>query len=89
MLALSGGRILDMFLKVKDLSKEFPVEFSLLGKPKRFLKALVDVSFSVKRGEIFSIVGESGSGKSTIARVICGIYSPSRGQVLFLSLIHI
>ena len=83
MLALSGGRILDMFLEVKGLSKEFPVEFSLLGKPKRFLKALVDVSFSVKRREIFSIVGESGSGKSTIARVICGIYSPSRGQVLF------
>ncbi|MEJ5228681.1 MAG: oligopeptide/dipeptide ABC transporter ATP-binding protein [Pseudothermotoga sp.] len=72
-----------MLLKVEKLSKSFAVEFSVLGKPTRFLKALQDISFEVETGSIFSIVGESGSGKSTIARILSGIYKPTSGKIFY------
>lgn len=70
-------------LRVENLSKNFPVEFDIFGKPKRFLKAVQDVSFQVEKGSVFSIVGESGSGKSTIARILSGIYNPSSGKIYY------
>lgn len=72
-----------MILRVENLSKDFPVEFDLFGRPIKFLKAVQDVSFNVEEGAIFSIVGESGSGKSTIARVLCGVYKPTFGSIYF------
>lgn len=47
------------------------------------LKAVDGVSFSIRRGETFALVGESGCGKSTLARMMVGLYPPSRGQVRF------
>ena len=47
------------------------------------IKALDDVSFQIKKGEIFGLVGESGSGKSTLARCVMNIYKPSEGKVFF------
>jgi peptide/nickel transport system ATP-binding protein len=41
------------------------------------------VSFTINRGETLSLVGESGCGKSTVARLICGLYGPTRGSVIF------
>jgi peptide/nickel transport system ATP-binding protein len=41
------------------------------------------VSFSIRRGETVALVGESGCGKSTVARLIVGLYAPSRGQIVF------
>lgn len=72
-----------MLLKVENLCKDFPVEFNILGKPTRFLKAVQKVSFEVEKGSILSIVGESGSGKSTIARILSGIYKPSSGKIFY------
>ncbi len=72
-----------MLLKVENLCKDFPVEFSIFGKPKKFLKAVQEVSFEIEKGSVFSIVGESGSGKSTIARILSGIYSASSGKIIY------
>jgi len=47
------------------------------------IKALEDVSFTLRKGEIYGLVGESGSGKSTIARCIMNILHPTEGQILF------
>lgn len=55
--------------------------FSLSGR--HSLKALDDVSFSVRRGEIFGLVGESGSGKSTLARLIMNVYQPGSGRIFY------
>ena len=52
-------------------------------KPRRYLKAVDDVSFEIKRGQTFAIVGESGCGKSTIARLVVRLYRPTRGIVEF------
>ena len=47
------------------------------------LKAVDDVSFQMKKGEIFGLVGESGCGKSTIARCIMNVYKPTAGKILY------
>jgi peptide/nickel transport system ATP-binding protein len=53
------------------------------GSPRQILKAVDGVSFTINRGETLSLVGESGCGKSTVARLICGLYPPSRGSIEF------
>ena len=47
------------------------------------IKAVDDVSFQIRKGEIFGLVGESGSGKSTVARCIMNIYKPTAGKILY------
>ena len=47
------------------------------------IKAVDDVSFQIKKGEIFGLVGESGSGKSTVARCIMNIYKSTAGKILY------
>jgi peptide/nickel transport system ATP-binding protein len=47
------------------------------------LHAVDGVSFSVRKGETLALVGESGCGKSTVARLIVGLYAPSRGRIKF------
>jgi peptide/nickel transport system ATP-binding protein len=78
----------NVLLEVRDVAREFDVSKPWLnrvieGQPKSILKAVDGVSFTINRGETLSLVGESGCGKSTIARVVCGLYSPSRGSVIF------
>ncbi|GHP13899.1 methionine import ATP-binding protein MetN 1 [Lentilactobacillus fungorum] len=46
------------------------------------VKAVQDVSFSVKRGEIFGVIGYSGAGKSTLIRMVNGLETPTRGRVI-------
>jgi len=45
------------------------------------LQVLKDITFSVKKGEMFGIVGRNGAGKTTLLRIISGIYKPDRGSV--------
>lgn len=46
------------------------------------LPVLKDISFSVKKGEMFGIIGRNGAGKTTLLRIISGIYKPDSGSVL-------
>src|SRR5215471_13465229 len=55
----------------------------LEGKPRALLRAVDGVSFSIARGETFGLVGESGCGKSTVARLIVGLYRPTRGEIRY------
>ena len=50
------------------------------------LKALSGVSFSVKKGEIYSIIGPNGAGKTTVFNCISGIYKPGKGKIFFKDL---
>jgi peptide/nickel transport system ATP-binding protein len=52
-------------------------------KPRLLLKAVDDVSFTIRRGETLALVGESGCGKSTVARLMVGLYPASQGHVTF------
>ena len=65
-----------VFPEVKGLKKYFP----LSGR--RVLRAVDDVSFSIRRGETMGLVGESGCGKTTLGRTIIGLYPPTDGEIL-------
>jgi peptide/nickel transport system ATP-binding protein len=52
------------------------------GKVKE-IKALENVSFSIKEGERIAIIGETGSGKSTLARILVGLDQPDEGEIIF------
>lgn len=73
----------DYILEVSRLKKYFPIETSLLGKPLKYLKAVDDVSFKVKRGTALGIVGESGCGKTTLGRTILRLHDITDGDVVF------
>ena len=70
-------------LEVKGLEKYFPIRKGLLRKVVGHVKAVDDVSFSVKRGETLALVGESGCGKTTVSRCIMRALDPSAGEVNF------
>ena len=71
-------------LAVDSLSLGFTLKKAFLKRNRRILKAVDDVSFSIKSGETFGLVGESGSGKSTVARMIAGLYQPDQGRIELL-----
>ena len=74
----------DVLLDVKNLKMHFPVGSGFLSrKPMGYVKAVDDVSFTVKRGETLGLVGESGCGKTTTGRCILQLYKPTDGQVIF------
>ena len=73
-------------LKLTDIARAFDVSPPWLNrvlehKPRVMLKAVDGVSLSIERGETVGLVGESGCGKSTVARLIVGLYAPSRGRI--------
>lgn len=67
----------DVILDVQRLSHAFK-----LGK-NQWIKAVDDVSFQLRRGEIFGLVGESGSGKSTVARCVMNVFKPLSGKIIY------
>ncbi|MBP7176483.1 MAG: dipeptide ABC transporter ATP-binding protein [Thermoclostridium sp.] len=73
----------DNILVVKHLKKYYPVSRFSLKKEKVFVKAVDDVSFSIRRGTTMGLVGESGCGKTTIGRTILRLHNVTDGQVLF------
>ena len=59
------------------------VEGASFRYPESERLALEDVSLEIRRGEIIALVGENGSGKTTLAKLLCGLYRPAAGRVLW------
>ncbi|GED31328.1 ABC transporter ATP-binding protein [Brevibacillus centrosporus] len=70
-------------LVVKNLKKYYPITGGVLGGEIGVVKAVDDVSFTVKRGETLGLVGESGCGKSTTGRSLLRLIEPTAGEVYF------
>ncbi|GHU25126.1 dipeptide/oligopeptide/nickel ABC transporter ATP-binding protein [Spirochaetia bacterium] len=73
---MTRNKIGEAFLNAKGLTKEF-------GRGDKKTIAVNNVDFTFHRSEIISIVGESGSGKTTIAKMILGLLTPTRGEIDF------
>lgn len=67
----------EILLDVRHLTHVFPLTKKIA------VKAVDDLSFQIRRGEIFGLVGESGSGKSTVARCVMNIYKPHGGEIFY------
>jgi peptide/nickel transport system ATP-binding protein len=71
-------------LEIEHLIKEFPVTSGAITQRKvGTVKAVSDVSFTVREGETFGLVGESGCGKTTIGRLIVGLEKANSGAIVF------
>ena len=68
-------------IEVKGLKEYFDINMGLFkSKP---LKAVDNVSFSIKRGETLGLVGESGCGKTTVGRTLLHLYKPTAGEIWY------
>jgi peptide/nickel transport system ATP-binding protein len=75
-------------VSARDLAKTFDVSPPWLNrvlerKPRLLLHAVDGVSFDIEKGKTLALVGESGCGKSTVARLLVGLYEPTRGSFVF------
>lgn len=75
-------------VRAHDLAKTFDVSAPWLNrvierKPRALLHAVDGVGFEIARGQTLALVGESGCGKSTVARLLVGLYAPTRGGFTF------
>jgi peptide/nickel transport system ATP-binding protein len=70
-------------LEVDGLFKEFPIRSGLLQRETGKVRAVQDVSFSIRRGETLALVGESGCGKTTVSRCILRALPPTKGAIRF------
>jgi oligopeptide/dipeptide ABC transporter ATP-binding protein len=73
----------ETLLEVTDLRKHFPIHSGLLRRQVAAVKAVDDISFSVRKGETLGLVGESGCGKTTTGRMIMRLLEPSAGKIVF------
>lgn len=67
-----GGEVLDEMISMKHIYKSFPG-----------VRALADVSLSLKQGEVMVLLGENGAGKSTLMKILAGVYPKDSGELSF------
>ena len=79
---IRGGKAQPLLI-VDKLRKHFPVRGGVLNRVTAVVKAVDDVSFDVKKGEVLGIVGESGCGKSTTARLVMQLIKPDAGTLVY------
>ncbi|HZU11885.1 MAG TPA: dipeptide ABC transporter ATP-binding protein [Chloroflexota bacterium] len=73
----------DVLLDVRNLKTYYPVLGGVMRRRIGWVKAVDDVSFSIKQGETLGLVGESGCGKTTTGRSIARLLKPQSGQIIF------
>ncbi|MHB1123144.1 MAG: ABC transporter ATP-binding protein [Ramlibacter sp.] len=85
-----GGHAADgaPLVQARNLAKTFDVSAPWLNRvlerrPRQLLHAVDGVSFDIGKARTLALVGESGCGKSTVARLLVGLYAPTRGEVVF------
>lgn len=73
----------DSIVSVKNLKKYFPIKTGIIKHQTGSVKAVDDISFEIKKGNVLGIVGESGCGKSTLGRTMLKLLNPTDGEVYY------
>ena len=73
----------DALVRVRNLTKDFPVKGGVLQRTVANVRAVDDVSFDIHRGETLGLVGESGCGKTTLGRMLVRLLTPTSGTIDF------
>lgn len=71
-------------ISIKNLTRIYNIKEGLLKQEKKVVNAVNDISFEVKKGEIFGLLGPNGAGKTTIIKVMTTLLAPSSGEVKIL-----
>ncbi len=72
----------DVLVDVRHLKKYFPIKAGMFGREVGSVKAVDDISFTIKRGTTMGLVGESGCGKTTVGKTLLRLYEKTDGEVL-------
>ena len=72
-----------VLIEARSLTKHFPVKGGVFQTTQAWVRAVENVSLTIRRGETLGLVGESGCGKTTIGRMLLRLIEPTEGQVLF------
>ena len=72
-----------IILEAKNIKKYYPSKTNFFGKPSEYVKAVDDVSLTLRKGESIGLVGESGCGKSTLGRVLLCLEEATSGSAIF------
>ncbi len=73
----------DVLLRVQNLKKYFPIKTGFFSRIIGYVKAVDDISFTIRKGETLGLVGESGCGKSTTGRTILRLIDATSGEIIF------
>lgn len=73
----------DIILEAKNIKKHFPIRKGFFMREVGQVKAVEEITLSVRRGETLGLVGESGCGKSTLGRTLIRLYEPTAGSIKF------
>lgn len=71
----------EVLVSIENVSRRYPTGAGVFRRSGESVKAVTEVTFSVRRGETFGLVGESGCGKSTLGRLIVGMERPDDGVI--------
>jgi oligopeptide/dipeptide ABC transporter ATP-binding protein len=70
-------------VEIRSLKKYFETKRGIFAQEKKWVHAVDDVNFYIRRGEVFGLVGESGCGKTTVGKLIIGLIRPTVGEIYF------
>lgn len=80
---MHSTKLEEPLVSIDDLCVYFPISGGIFSRSTQLLRAVNNLSLTLKKGECLSIVGESGCGKSTLALSIVGLQKPTSGQIYF------
>lgn len=72
-----------VLLEIKNVKKHFPMQKGFFGGVKTWVKAVDDVTLTVRKGRTLGLVGESGCGKTTLGRTILRLIEPTDGSIVY------